>query len=157
MNAYRLAKPVYAQDLSGTGARLYGGRWNPAGVPCLYSSENRALAALEVLVHADEHTLKLPFKLITLNISEEHLIYKPALDELPSVWANYPFTQETQFFGQHLLNAQHYLGFYVPSVVMPYEYNLILNVLHPAFSASVCITEIVDWRLDGRLVAVGTE
>ena len=32
---------------SGDGARLYGGRWNPKGMPLVYCAESRALAMLE--------------------------------------------------------------------------------------------------------------
>lgn len=36
---YRALNPLYAQDpLSGRGAELYGGRFNPKGVPALYTS-----------------------------------------------------------------------------------------------------------------------
>jgi RES domain-containing protein len=36
---YRALNPVYARDpLSGRGAALYGGRFNPKGVPALYTS-----------------------------------------------------------------------------------------------------------------------
>ena len=43
---YRALNPIYArQPLSGRGAELYGGRFNPKGVPALYASLT-ALAAL---------------------------------------------------------------------------------------------------------------
>jgi RES domain-containing protein len=36
---YRALNPVYAREpLSGRGAELYGGRFNPKGIPALYSS-----------------------------------------------------------------------------------------------------------------------
>ncbi|EKS26811.1 MULTISPECIES: RES family NAD+ phosphorylase [Nitrobacteraceae] len=36
---YRALNPIYAREpLSGLGAELYGGRFNPKGVPALYSS-----------------------------------------------------------------------------------------------------------------------
>jgi RES domain-containing protein len=45
-----MARRRYA-DLNGAGARLYGGRYNPIGVPAVYASGSISLAALEVLVH----------------------------------------------------------------------------------------------------------
>ena len=36
---YRALNPVYAREpLSGRGAELYGGRFNPKGMPALYAS-----------------------------------------------------------------------------------------------------------------------
>ena len=49
--AYRLVPQRYADSqnlLSGTGAALKGGRWNPPGVPAVYLSEDAALAVREV-------------------------------------------------------------------------------------------------------------
>ena len=43
--------------MSGEGARRYGGRWNPPGLPAVYLAESRALAALEILVHAPREML----------------------------------------------------------------------------------------------------
>ncbi len=38
-NLYRALNPVYAREpLSGRGAALYGGRFNPKGIPALYTS-----------------------------------------------------------------------------------------------------------------------
>jgi len=51
MILYRIVKCNYADDLTGTGARLYGGRWNSEGKPAIYLASSRALALLEVLVH----------------------------------------------------------------------------------------------------------
>ncbi len=49
--AYRLVPQRYADSqnlLSGAGAALKGGRWNPPGVPAVYLSEDAALAVREV-------------------------------------------------------------------------------------------------------------
>ena len=51
MIVYRLTSGDHIKDLSGTGAKLYGGRWNSAGLHAIYSTENISLAILEVLVH----------------------------------------------------------------------------------------------------------
>ena len=40
-------------DLSGEGARLYGGRWNSPGRPLVCAAETAALPVLEVRVHLD--------------------------------------------------------------------------------------------------------
>ena len=42
MVVYRVGKTEYCNDLFGEGARLFGARWNPVGVACLYTSSSRA-------------------------------------------------------------------------------------------------------------------
>ncbi|HEY0678682.1 MAG TPA: RES domain-containing protein, partial [Chitinophagaceae bacterium] len=41
MIVYRIGRTKWAKLLDGEGARLYGGRWNHIGVPCVYTSESR--------------------------------------------------------------------------------------------------------------------
>jgi|GEM_PF-4679954 len=51
MIVYRIAQTKYAQDITGSGAKKYGGRWNRPGVAALYTSQQRSLCMLELLVH----------------------------------------------------------------------------------------------------------
>ena len=52
MLAFRIVKKRHVLDaFSGEGARAYGGRWNPPGIPMVYAAHTRALAALESLAH----------------------------------------------------------------------------------------------------------
>jgi RES domain-containing protein len=45
---YRALNPIFARDpLSGRGAELYGGRFNPKGVPALYASQSAMTALRE--------------------------------------------------------------------------------------------------------------
>ena len=53
MITYRISRRPYA-GLTGEGARLYGGRFNPPGIPAVYTSQSIALAVLEILVHIDK-------------------------------------------------------------------------------------------------------
>ena len=51
MTVFRICNPQFSEDISGTGAKLYGGRWNSKGVAALYASEHISLSVLEMLVH----------------------------------------------------------------------------------------------------------
>ena len=53
MLLYRLTHAKFAGDLSGLGAKKYGGRWNPKGIPIVYCCENISLCALETAAHSD--------------------------------------------------------------------------------------------------------
>jgi RES domain-containing protein len=66
-HVYRLVRAERAAEaLSGEGARLYGGRWNPPGIAAVYASESRSLAVLETFVHVPLEARAIPFVLITL-------------------------------------------------------------------------------------------
>ena len=47
----------FSGNLSGGGARRNGGRWNPVGVPALYTSNSTALCLLEILVNVKSEYL----------------------------------------------------------------------------------------------------
>ena len=58
MRVWRLTHRKWALSaFDGQGAYLFGGRWNPKGVRCVYTSTSSALAVLEVLVHMDKRHL----------------------------------------------------------------------------------------------------
>lgn len=50
MKVYRISKQKFANDLTGLGASIVGGRWNSKGKSILYTASSRALAMLETLV-----------------------------------------------------------------------------------------------------------
>ena len=67
-DVYRITKDRYANDLSGNGARLYGGRWNSKGVPVVYAGEHRSLCLLEFLVHVPPDVLPSDMSMVTIRI-----------------------------------------------------------------------------------------
>ena len=71
MIVYRLTNGEFVNDLSGTGAKLYGGRWNSIGFPALYTTEHISLAVLEVLVHIKSYRRPLDYYLVTIELPEK--------------------------------------------------------------------------------------
>lgn len=67
MILWRLCRAPFA-DLSGEGARQYGGRWNSPGLAAVYLAEHPALALLEVRVHLDIPAALLPPDYVMLAI-----------------------------------------------------------------------------------------
>ncbi len=130
MTVYRITKTQYADDLSGQGAYLYGGRWNKPGTYALYTSEARSLALLELLVHFNSKAaLKQNYVFIQLSIPSDHMITIPA-----SVLGNHSNLLNNEnlwrITNQHFFEKQCH-AIRVPSVIIPDEYNIILNPLHP--------------------------
>ncbi|MGH9263009.1 MAG: RES family NAD+ phosphorylase, partial [Acidimicrobiales bacterium] len=69
MRAWRLTRHPHA-DLSGAGARVYGGRWTSPGLALVYASERLSLAILEILVHADPDLLPDDYVEVELEIPD---------------------------------------------------------------------------------------
>ena len=151
MTVYRIAKTKErAGDLSGTGAFKVGGRWNNPGVFALYTSENQALAMLELLVHIEESELPPDLYIITLEIDDRAPILELKDEELPKDW-RLPDNLVLKNMGDRLLLKKEYLGFRVRSAVMPDEYNLVLNPLFPDFNKLIKIIGIDRLEVDQRL------
>ena len=78
MIVFRICNTVYSNDISGNGAKMYGGRWNNKGVPVLYTSSTRALAALEILVHISTNNVQpIDFSILSIFLPEN------SIDEIP--------------------------------------------------------------------------
>jgi RES domain-containing protein len=130
MTVYRVAKPEHANDLSGDGARIMGGRWNHTGTACLYASASRALSLLEFSVHLTKLTLPKIISIISIHIPAipQTTIKK---ENLPNHWDAYPFPSTTMDFGNLLLRQNEYAIIEIPSAIIPDEFNYIINPIHP--------------------------
>lgn len=128
---YRIVQTQWAAGaLDGEGARLYGGRWNPPGVAAVYLAESRALAALEILVHAPREALLLDWSIIELEVPDA-LVDQVPPSKLPAEWRLQPSSRQAQAFGSRWLRDYQNLSLLLPSVVIPEEHSLLLNPLNP--------------------------
>jgi RES domain-containing protein len=154
LRLYRLAKQkpgrYRADDLSGNGAALSGGRWNARGTPVLYTSANASTAVLETRVHA---TGILPLRnlyLVTIEVPEELVgaAYEPVL---PADWNRAGITPQTTVeIGQAWITEAKAFAMKVPSVVCSADFNYILNPRHPDMRA-VTVIAVDAFTLDPRL------
>jgi len=150
LRSWRLVKERHAETaFDGEGARIYGGRWNSPGQRVVYTSSSLSLAALETLVHLDA-ALPLPrFIAFSTHIA--------AADIATAVFAtsyaingSLPNLTETRRLGDQWLEAGRHLAFSVPSGIVPQEFNLLINPLHPRFNQLV-ISPPVAFAVDARL------
>ena len=132
MELYRIAQGLYADDLSGNGARIYGGRWNNAGLFAVYTSSSRSLALLETLAHTPAKMLQVKtYILLTLSVPDTIQPEETNKDKLIAGWDAPDTGPLTRRIGDRFLQSKSSLLLSVPSVLMPEENNCLLNPLHP--------------------------
>ena len=144
MIVWRLAKAAFAA-LVGEGARTFGGRWNSPGRPVLYASASPSLAVLEVMVHLDLPADLLPddYRLLEIELPDD--APRERLDAAPLEAA------ASTAIGDEFLARGEALALIVPSVVIPVEWNALVNVSHPAM-ASVRLVSNRPFAFDPRLL-----
>lgn len=152
MIVYRLSRTKYATDLTGEGARLHGGRWNRIGVPCIYTAGSRSLAVLEYTVNTNMEDVPRSLSMVAIDVPEDDIKIVPIAD-LPGNWMFKPTPDETKSFGTALLSRTGNLLIQIPSVVIPEEFNYLLNPLHPR-SAEFKIIAVNDHAFDPRIKTV---
>ncbi len=153
MFVYRISKKEYVNDLSGTGAGLYGGRWNPKGLNMVYASGSIALACLEFLIH-NYHILSTTRTcLAKIEIGQPEPLSEIETDRLPPDWNSKTKTPgSTQEIGRNfILNGKDYL-LKVPSATVPGEFNILLNPYHKSHSQTRIADLIDPFSYDERLL-----
>jgi RES domain-containing protein len=150
MVLYRIIKCNYANDLSGTGARLYGGRWNSEGKAAIYLASSRSLALLEVLVHLPPLMIPDNYCLTEIEVPDSSITHI-LIDDLPSNWKDISPPIVLRQIGDNFLKKNEHLLMKVPSSIVPMEYNYLLNPQHPAMK-KVKVLKKEPFNFDERLV-----
>lgn len=150
MDVFRITKLSYSRDLTGEGARMNGGRWNNVGVAMLYTSEYESLAALEVLAHISLDSAPEDLALVTIHIPDSVKSQTIRPDRLPDHWRLNPAPEELAEIGTQWIQSQDTLLLKVPSVIIPTEWNILINPGHRDFD-TIEIREISPFHFDDRL------
>jgi RES domain-containing protein len=147
--AFRIVRESYAATaFTGEGAALYGGRWNSPGARVVYTSASASLAALEILVHLNpaQH-----FRYLILSIEfVATVVEKTPLASLPTGWRDEPPPPSTKRLGDSWVKQARSAVLELPSVIIPGESNLLLNVSHPDFKF-IKISKPEEFFFDSRL------
>jgi RES domain-containing protein len=125
------------------GSLIQPNRWNPAGVPMLYCSATLSLACLEVLVHLgpDQIPPDYVYSSAEVTIREEAAQFRGELGDEGA----------TQRFGHSWAASRKSLALPVPSVLIPVEFNVLLNPVHPSYQ-DVIWNAAEAFRFDQRLL-----
>ena len=147
---FRIVTPRHVADaFSGEGARLYGGRWNSKGVRIVYTASSRALAMLEML--AQDQPLRARYTIIPVTIPASIRIERVALTKLPIDWAESRQNDTLHAIGADWVKRGNAAVLCVPSVVVPSEFNYLLNPEHIDFKR-IKIGKAEGIKTDSRLL-----
>ena len=134
ITAWRIVSSNYQDKAySGEGARIHGGRWNGKGVAVVYTAGNLALASVEMIVNLPAPKLLSNYVRIPARIAMDLILDLPEAD-LPQDWNSRPISPSTRIIGDRWIKKQSSAVLKVPSIVVPDEYNYLLNPNHPDFT-----------------------
>jgi RES domain-containing protein len=151
MIVYRISNAAYKNDISGTGAKLNGARWNSKGTPMLYTAEHISLAVLEMLVNTNFKEYSIELDLMYIQLPASPVPAEIKLSKLKEHWKEDP--SYTKFIGDEFIKQQQSLILKVPSAVINEEYNFLINPLHPDFK-KIKISKTKSFWPDKRLFSI---
>jgi RES domain-containing protein len=125
------------------GSLIQPNRWNPVGVPLLYGSTALSLACLEVLVHLGPGQIppNYVYSVADLETRAEIADFRGDLAD----------PDATQRFGHSWAKQNQSLALFVPSVILPVEFNVLLNPVHASYT-DVVWSAPEPFRFDPRLL-----
>lgn len=148
MIVYRLARLPYVNDLSGYGASLSAtNRWNSKGNHMLYTASNRALAFAEVYVHLRLYRIPSDMMMASIKLPDDVNLTTLQLDK---DIRDYRLT-ELQQLGDQFIANQFQFAIRVPSVVVPGEFNVLINPSHPDME-QLAIEDVRPFEFDARFL-----
>jgi len=151
MRFWRLCRRKFAdQAFSGIGAKLYGSRWNEAGLPMVYTAGSLSLAMVETFVHLDEDLIPDDYDAIAADMPANLALTRLDVAALPPDWRNYPPPDTLKQIGSEWLRSGKTPVLAVPSVIVPQEENYLLNPENVSFSRLV-IHPAVPFQFDPRM------
>ncbi|UHG94451.1 RES family NAD+ phosphorylase [Spirosoma oryzicola] len=150
MEVFRISKEIHANSLSSSGS---ANRWNLKGQQVIYTGSSRSLSSLELVVHRGAIQPATKYKVMVISIADEdYLIKQIQQKDLPANWRSLAGYTALQTIGSTWYNSQESLVLKVPSAVIVYEYNYVINTEHPDFNRNVQIVRTEDYFWDSRLL-----
>jgi RES domain-containing protein len=150
MEVFRISKEAYSKELSSSGT---ANRWNLRGQHVIYTGSSRSLASLELIVHKGAVFPTEKYKVMIISIADDdYLIKQLQIKDLPANWRTFSAYPILQRIGSQWITNQESLVLKVPSAVIPFEYNYMINTEHPLFSSKVHLVRTEEYFWDSRLL-----
>lgn len=134
IHAWRIVKAKHASTaFSGDGANKYGARWSSPGAAVVYVASSTSLAMLERLVHL-QSSKELLNRYVIFEVSfDEALLTVTDPAALPKTWRQSPPGPAVRQVGDAWIASGASAILRVPSVIVPTEWNYLLNPAHLDF------------------------
>ena len=145
---YRFANVKYSKDLSGEGARLFGGRLNNKGNAMVYTSTTISLSLVEILVHNVSYEELKSTYLISIEVPESIVATQIDIRQLKKDW--WKDEDYTSYIGDEFIHSSDHLLLKVPSAIIFEEQNVLINPRHKDFHKLKIISS-EPFRFDSRL------
>ena len=140
-----------ADDRTGIGASITGGRWNHKDTRLIYTAETRALCCLETAVHIEG---ELPFNryLVSYEVPDDVWAARAIVTEqtAPKGWDASPAGLPSMAFGSGWVKAGKEALLAVPSTIVPEESCVLINPAHTDM-ARIEVRIVRKWIYDHRL------
>ncbi len=150
MELFRIASAEFSKHLSSSGSP---NRWNKKGEFVLYTGSSRSLSTLELVVHRNFVKPDILYKVMIVSVPDTDTIIKTIrTDDLPKKWRTLDAYSKLQTIGSEWYNSKETLMLKVPSAIIPYEYNYIINTEHPDFMNNVHLVRTESYFWDERLL-----
>jgi RES domain-containing protein len=119
------------EALLGRGARAVGGRWSSPGTAVGYAAESAELAVLELLMHTGPELVPAERLLLEFDLPDDAV--RPVA-KVPRDWdLPQPYLAHVQRVGDDWIRSGESLALRVPSSVLPFRSNVLVNPAHPRF------------------------
>jgi RES domain-containing protein len=116
---------------SGDGARLFGQRWNPPGLPAIYAGTTFAICLVEILVHANRKSPPSAARFVEANVPDD--VSREIFDPIRHPgWDDPLDASVARAFGRVWIEQQRSALLFVPSVLTAgRDTNVVVNPNHP--------------------------
>ncbi len=150
MEVFRIYRELYSDRITASGI---ANRWNLRGQFVVCAGTSRSLSTLELVVHRNSIISGTTYKVMVISIpDDESQVSQIRVNELPANWRTMEAIATLQQIGAKWYNEQRTLLLKVPSIIIPYEYNYVINTEHPDFKRDVKLARIEDFYWDNRLL-----
>jgi len=150
-SVYRIVR-ASLPAFDGGGAFRWGGRWTSPGRYVIHAAESYSLTVLENIVHFNLGGMPPHLVVVQLRISAQVSREVLQADDLPG-WDDSTPNPVSRKYGDGWYDAQRSAVLMVPSVLSPFECNVLIHQAHPD-SRGIEVGKPIRAALDARLTAL---